>query len=110
MLPNAHLAIVERQKLTDYLLNAAHPDNGGKARFFSSAGFSADDWEVLRDALRDMAAGMPVLATVTTVHGTKYVVEGTLYGPLGASGPVRSIWSIDRGAAIPRLVTAYPCG
>ena len=38
-LPNAHKAIVERDKIADYLLNAAHPDNGGKAAFFESLGF-----------------------------------------------------------------------
>ena len=38
---NAHLAVVERHKVVGYLLNSAHPDNGGKARFFESFGFSA---------------------------------------------------------------------
>ena len=33
-LPNAHLAIVDRRKVVDYLLNRAHPRNGGKSRFF----------------------------------------------------------------------------
>ncbi|PYJ37158.1 MAG: hypothetical protein DME84_08500 [Verrucomicrobia bacterium] len=32
-LPNAKKAIVERGKIADYLLDAAHPDNGGKALF-----------------------------------------------------------------------------
>ena len=30
-LPNAENAVVEREKIADYLLNPAHPDNGGKA-------------------------------------------------------------------------------
>jgi len=30
-LPNAHLVLVGREKITDHLLNAAHPDNNGKA-------------------------------------------------------------------------------
>jgi hypothetical protein len=30
-LPDADNAIVERQKILAYLLNAAHPDNEGKA-------------------------------------------------------------------------------
>ncbi len=30
-LPNAAQAVVTRGKIADYLLNAAHPDNGGKA-------------------------------------------------------------------------------
>ena len=32
-LPNAHLAIVQQEKVKEYLLNPAHPDNGGKAAF-----------------------------------------------------------------------------
>jgi hypothetical protein len=30
-LPNADKAIIDREKIADYLLNPAHPDNGGKA-------------------------------------------------------------------------------
>jgi len=33
-LPNAHLAMAEQEKICGYLLNPAHPDNGGKAQFF----------------------------------------------------------------------------
>ena len=40
-LPNAEKAVVERTKITDYLLNAAHPDNGGKAEFFGGLGSAA---------------------------------------------------------------------
>jgi len=29
-LPNAENAVVEHEKITEYLLNAAHPDNGDK--------------------------------------------------------------------------------
>ena len=42
-LPNAHLAVVERAKIVEYLLNPAHPDNGGKAPFFMALGFRPDD-------------------------------------------------------------------
>ncbi len=38
--PSAHMAVVEREKITAYLLNPAHPDNGGKAAFFRLLGFS----------------------------------------------------------------------
>lgn len=40
-LPNAPLALVSREKITEYLLNAGHPDNNGKALFFGSLGFNA---------------------------------------------------------------------
>ncbi len=38
-LPNAHLDLVAKAKIEHYRLDGAHPDNGGKARFFDSLGF-----------------------------------------------------------------------
>lgn len=32
-LRNAHLAVIDRCKVLDYLLNEAHPDNGGRRGF-----------------------------------------------------------------------------
>jgi len=40
-LPNAERAVVDREKIEEYVLNAAHPDNGGKAAFFLALGFTA---------------------------------------------------------------------
>lgn len=38
MLPNAHLAFVDPDKLTGYLLNRAHREGAGKAKFLESLG------------------------------------------------------------------------
>ena len=38
--PNANDPVVESDKIVSYLLNAGHPDNGGKAQFFEGSGFS----------------------------------------------------------------------
>lgn len=54
-LPNSHLAIIEREKVCEYLLNAAHPDNGGKALFFLVLGFSRAEWRTLANALLKLA-------------------------------------------------------
>jgi hypothetical protein len=54
-LPNAENAIVEHEKITDYLLNAAHPDNGGKAVFFEALGFGREEPQALAEALLDLA-------------------------------------------------------
>ena len=35
-LPNAHAAFVADEKVRDYLLNPQHPDNSGKAGFYTS--------------------------------------------------------------------------
>ena len=77
-LRNAHLAVVERQKVVEYLLNAAHPDNSGKARFFESLAFSIEEPEHLIAALRAVAENGDVVESAHSIHGEKYVVEGWL--------------------------------
>ena len=44
-LPNADKAIVEREKMVDYLLNAAHRHGASKALFFARFGFRMEAWE-----------------------------------------------------------------
>lgn len=107
-LPNAALAIVEREKIAEYLLNAAHPDNGGKAAFFLSLGFDRNDWRALAEALRKLALDADVTSRVESRHGKKYVVDGRMETPSKRSPLVRTVWIIDLGLETPRLVTAYP--
>jgi hypothetical protein len=108
MLPNADHAIVDQGKIVAYLINATHPDNGGKARFFFNLGFSIDQWELLQAALRTLAVRGAVVQTSQTVHGDKFVVDGGITTPSGKMAEVRSVWIIDHGTKNPRLVTAYP--
>ena len=109
-LRNAHLAIVDRRKVADYLLNAAHPDNSGKAAFFTGLGYSLVTVEPLMQALRAVAATNEVVNHLDSVYGEKHVVDGLL--PLhtgqGPGRMIRTVWFIDRGQDTPRLVTAYP--
>ena len=109
-LRNAHLAGVDRHKVVDYLLNGAHPDNGGKAEFFMSLGFSRSEPEWLMAALLAVAQDGEVSETAESVHGEKSVVEGWLSAHTGGRRQqlVRTVWVIDRSSEVPRLVTAYP--
>jgi hypothetical protein len=107
-LPNASKAVVERTKLVDYLLNAAHPDNGGKAEFFEKLGFRRTAWKALADALRTLAAKAEVAQSVKSPHGEKYVIAGRIESPAGKSPVVLTIWIVDSGSEVARLVTAYP--
>ena len=77
-LRNAHLAVIDRSKVLDYLLNEAHADNGGKARFFALLGYSREDPERLMKDLRDVAEHGEVVSSAESVHGEKYVVDGSL--------------------------------
>lgn len=111
-LPNAHLAVVDRRKVTDYLLDAEHPRNGGKAAFFKALGFSAEaPWRFI-EAIRRLAmdATGDVVTCVESAHGEKYVVDGPLPGHTQESPApsVRTVWMIRHGREVPELVTAYP--
>jgi hypothetical protein len=70
-LPNLHAAEVSEDKIKGYLLNPAHPDGAGKAKFFMSLGFRADQWNVLAAALRNMVEESPVADQVASTHGRK---------------------------------------
>jgi Domain of unknown function (DUF6883) len=107
-LPNAQSAIVEREKVVDYLLNPAHPDNGGKAQFFLALGFAVEEWDSLADALRRLALVTPVARYIESMHGREYVLEGPIDTPCGRTPDVRTVWIADHGLQTPRLVTAYP--
>jgi hypothetical protein len=107
-LPNANKAFVSREKIVDYLLNPAHPDNGGKAEFFTQLGFRADQWELLAAALKQLAATGEVISTIRSPHGEKHVIVGRIQSPAGRTSSAQAIWIVDKGQDTARLVTAYP--
>ena len=109
-LPNAHLAIVEREKVTEYLLNSAHRFGASKARFFAGFGFRSDDWETLARALYEHAQRHEVSLERETGFGPRFEVDGPLNTPDGRAPRVRTVWQLDHGEVAPRLITAYPLG
>src|SRR5213592_1322 len=76
-LPNAEKAVVEREKVANYLLNAAHPDNGGKAAFFEELGFRRADPETLAKALQKLAHQAEVTRTATSPHAPEICYDWT---------------------------------
>lgn|SRR5262249_39019592 len=107
-LPDANAATVDPVKIVDYLLSAAHPVGGSKARFFRALGFDESNTTVLEQGLLNIGRTAEVAAAVPSPHGTKYVVDGLLRTPSGDAVRLRTIWIIDRGETWPRFVTAYP--
>ena len=107
-LPSAHSAVIEREKIVDYLLNPTHRYGASKARFFASFGFSAQKWEQLAQALHLHGQTHEVKRARETGFGPRYEVEGGLHAPDGRSPRVRSVWQQDQGEVAPRLITAYP--
>ena len=107
-LPNALQAQVTREKIVDYLLCVEHPDGGSKARFFQRFGFSLENWAALAEALRKHCLENKTVNTVESPFGCRYIVEGKLMSPDGRNPRVRTIWIIEKGESVPRLITAHP--
>ena len=107
-LPNADLAIVEREKITEYLLNPGHRYGGSKARFFAGFGFTLEAWDVLASALREHAQRYEISRTYETLWGPRFEINGELNAPDGRQPRIRTVWQVDGGRIAPRLITAYP--
>ena len=99
---------VTEKKIADYLLDPAHPDNGGKADFFTKLGFQREHWNVLGRALSDLGKSGEVVSSAESPHGKKYVVVGRIQSPSGKMPQVKTVWIVDKGENAARLVTAYP--
>jgi len=106
-LPNAALAVVDRAKIHNYLLNAQNPQNGGKAGLFVRFGFSQNKWEQLAEAIATHPVDNAVTVEVASLHGRKFVVRCNLRTPDGRNPCLTTVWMMDIGSSIPRLVTAY---
>lgn len=106
-MPNADLAVVDRAKVTGYLLNLQHRYGSSKARFFGGLGFCLHDWKLLAEALREHGQRHDVSRVKESPFGRRYEVDGALRAPAGRPR-VRSVWQVGRGQAAPRLITAHP--
>lgn len=107
-LPNAANAIVDDKKILDYLLEMAHPVGGSKAIFFRSIGFNELNMELLREQLLKVVMTCDVQEVKKSSYGAKYVVDGLIDSPTGRPARIRTVWIIEDGKDIARLVTAHP--
>ena len=80
-LPDPKQAIVDREKIADYLLNPVHPGNGGKAGFFTRLGFHRERWEVLSAALKALAGTGEVTSASETPHGKNILLRAGFRRP-----------------------------
>jgi len=60
------------------------------------------------DALIELAQQSETWIRRTTRFGVKYVVRGSVITPVGREVWLTTVWFIDNGRVIPRLITAYP--
>jgi hypothetical protein len=69
--------------------------------------YTVQNWRQLE---ADIRSGLETEVDVvrTTEYGTRYDIRMTLQTPLGLPLTVRTIWQIDDGTDVPRLLTLYP--
>ncbi len=107
-LPNAEAAIIDADKLRDYLLSPAHPVGRFKAAFFRSLGYSREDWTQFENDLREYHLTEDFSDILESRYGVKYVIRANLKGPSGETVELVSVWIILKEEDAPRFVTAYP--
>ena len=106
-LPNRERAIIAQEKLIDYVLNLRHKRGGSKARLLAQFGYTVDAWQQLdADIRRGLATDVEVVRS--TDYGMRYEIRMTLQTPMALPLTVRTIWQIDEGTEVPRLLTLYP--
>ena len=67
------------------------------------AGSKEDSAQIIGKMVREEAA-----KEEATAYGMRYEIVAPLRGPTGKSMNFRSIWQIDTGTQVPRLITMYP--
>jgi hypothetical protein len=82
--------IIPEDKITRYLL--VQKARNDKSKFLAQAGFTQENPEDLKTAIRIQAVAMEVVEDRTTEYGTFYQVEGDLIGVNGVNLYVVTIW------------------
>jgi filamentous hemagglutinin len=107
ILHNAHVAVIERAKLTRYCLDPGHEDGRHKARVFKSAlGYDLANAAELISAIRTGIMSHEAEYVGETAHGFLWRVDLLIAGP-GGRATVRTGWIYEKGKDVPRLTTAY---
>ncbi len=94
--------------MTDYLLSEVHTVGKWKAKFFRAAGFNKTNMDLLLEEIIEIAHSRDVKEVISSPHGTKYVLEGSILTPEENYVSLRTVWVIDKEQNRPRFVTAYP--
>ena len=106
-LPEGERAVIDRRKLTDYVLSPQHDDGRHKAKLFKEVlGINLESMDLLQDALTEAAATGEAAPGRVDRYGQRVLVDFDFKGP-GGQALVRSVWIVRLGERLPRLVTCY---
>jgi uncharacterized protein len=107
-LPDRDRAIIEPEKLRDYVLCPEHKYGKHKARVFLSAlGIGRANWEYLHDQIVNRVEDAEVSEVRAGKYGVRYSVPMLIEGLNGQTHEVTTGWIVEQEGAPPRLTTAY---
>jgi hypothetical protein len=106
-LPNRAQAVIAQEKLLNYVLNTNHKRGGTKARLLARFGYTVQNWRRFEGDIRG-ALETEVDVVKRTEYGMRYEIRLVLQTPIRMPLIVRTIWQIDDGTDVPRLITLYP--
>lgn len=98
--------IIPDDKLTRYLL--LYKARNDKSKFLAQAGFTQENPEALRGAIRSLAESVEAVEDITNEYGTFYRVEGELIGINSMNLSVITIWLQRQNDAKFQFVTLKP--
>jgi hypothetical protein len=78
-------------------LSETHAIGKAKANFFRALGSNEINVHLLEHGLLTLAHSATVQEAVASPLGTKYVIEGLLETPSGASPRIRIVWILETG-------------
>jgi len=107
-IPNNDYAIIEKSKITDYLLNINHQRGGSKAKMLINYGYSLENWQQLESDIRKFHLNAEVSIIKETPYGTRYEIISEILTPIHKPLLMKTVWQIDKGTELPRLITMIP--
>lgn len=105
---NREQAYIPLLKLKDYLLSETHSVGKSKAKLLRMWGFNEMKVDLLKRGLLAIVGSEDVKEMISSPHGVKYIIDGSLQTPVGGFIKMRTVWIIDKDQKRPRFVTAYP--
>ena len=109
-IPNYKNAIIDENKIKEYILSDTHPVGRFKATYFHKLGYSNENWKDFEKDLRNQHLISDYSDYEEIEFGIKYKISKELKGPNGISDKITSIWIILKDESIPRFITAFPGG
>lgn len=107
-IPNNDYAIIEQSKITDYLLNINHQRGGSKAKMLINYGYSLENWQQLESDIRKFHLNAEVSIIKETPYGIRYEIIAEILTPIHKPLLMKTVWQIDTGTELPRLITMIP--